>query len=93
MSLAHAIEEVRKNLPRLQRQDDGRAPIGIVERLIMDSTWWLTHPTGRSVRAPSHWERITDRGGDTKLNLARIHFLSRKQSLAVQDEYAKQLKT
>lgn len=75
MSIAQAVNEVRQGLPRLQRQDDGRAPIGIVERLIMESTWWLTHPSGGPVHAPKHWERIQERGSRYEIEFGANSFL------------------
>ena len=75
MSIAQAISETRKNLLRLQREDNGRAPIGIVELLIRDTTWWLTHPTGHPVRAPGHFERIHERGGRNEIEFGANSFL------------------
>ena len=75
MSSTRAVIEVRQNLPRLVKPD-GRAPIGLVERLVMDSTWWLTHLWGGSVHAPKHYERIQDGGGGYELEFGANRFLA-----------------
>jgi len=56
MDVAKDAVFIRDRIKRLIKND--QVPLGVAQRLIIDSAWWYGHPHGPA-RAPKHQERIS----------------------------------
>ena len=72
MYLSEDISIVRAKLKRLVV--NGRVPLGVAQRVISNSAWWYGHPKG-PVRAPKHYERISNGIHGLELEFGANYFL------------------
>jgi hypothetical protein len=78
MSLEEAVSAVKRKLVRFGEGDS--VPIGIAERLIRDTAWWLGHPKG-PVQAPEHYKRVTPGPNGLQISFGANNFLVEKAIL------------
>jgi hypothetical protein len=66
------IRAVANSLKRFGENDS--VPLGIAQKMIRDTAWWLKHPTG-PVRAEKHYERVKKGPHGLQIDFGANNFL------------------